>query len=54
MIKLLRADKHRQLGRPGGGRCGICESTDDVRNLWVPKTRFHALASWEADPWADR
>jgi len=19
-------------------------------NLWVPKTRFHALASWEADP----
>jgi hypothetical protein len=32
MIKLLRADKHRQLGWPGGGRCGICESTDDVRN----------------------
>jgi hypothetical protein len=22
--------------------------------VWVPKTRFHALASWEADPWADR
>jgi hypothetical protein len=24
------------------------------RIVWVPKTRFYALASWEADPWADR
>jgi hypothetical protein len=25
-------------------------TTSADANLWVPKTRFHALASWEADP----
>ena len=45
---LTRAEVWRELGQQL--RVDAIRATAVTKSgLWVPKTRFHALASWEAD-----